>query len=173
MPSTYELIKGETLASAVASYTFSAIPSTFTDLVLRCSVRISGTGGSVDAFYIYPNAVTTGTLYSNTRIQGEGTSVTSSRTSNSNAAFNASTTQDGATSNTFGSTEIYFPSYTAAINKPMSISDVAENNSATVNLVGAKAVLFRSTTAISSIRIDTDATFMIGSSFYLYGVKNA
>ena len=173
MPSTYTLIKGETLASSAASYTFTAIPSTFTDLVLRCSVRLSDAGSSVDSFYIYPNAVTTGTLYSNTRIQGEGSSATSSRTSNSNAAFNAATTGNGATSNTFGSTEIYFPSYTGAINKPMSIADVAENNSATVNLVGAKAVLFRSTTAISSIRIDTDSTFMIGSSFYLYGVKNA
>ena len=173
MPSTYELISANTISTATATITFSAIPSTYTDLVLRCSVRLSGTGGSVDSFYIYPNAVTTGSLYSNTRIQGEGSSVSSSRTSNSNAALNAATTQDGATSNTFGSTEIYFPSYTVAINKPISIADVAENNSASVNLVGAKAALFRSTTAISSLRIDTDSTFMIGSSFYLYGVKNA
>jgi hypothetical protein len=173
MPSSRELISSQTLGTAVASVTLSSIPSTYRDLVLRCSVRLSGTGGSVDSFYIYPNAVTTGSLYSNTRIQGEGTSLTSGRTSNSNAALNAATTQDGATSNTFGSTEIYFPSYTVAINKPISIADVAENNSATVNLVGAKAALFRSTTAISSIRIDTDSTFMIGSSFYLYGLLPA
>jgi hypothetical protein len=45
MPSTYTLIKGETIGSSAASYTFTAIPSTFTDLVLRISVRSTSGAG--------------------------------------------------------------------------------------------------------------------------------
>jgi hypothetical protein len=173
MPSTYTLISSNTLSSATASLTFSAIPSTYTDLVLRSSVRLSDTGDVKSSFYIYINGVTTGGLYSNTRIQGEGTSVSSSRSSNSNVALNVATTQDGATANVFGSGEVYFPSYTVSSNKAFSVSDVAENNSATANLVGAKAALWRSTNTISSLLLETDYTFMIGSSFYLYGIKNS
>jgi len=39
MPSTYTLISSNVLGSSAASVTFSAIPSTYTDLVLRISAR--------------------------------------------------------------------------------------------------------------------------------------
>jgi len=173
MAATYTLISSNVLASSAASVTFSAIPATYTDLVLRSSVRLSDVSDVKGSFYIYINGVTTGNLYSNTRIQGEGSSVSSSRTSNSNVALNVTTTQDGATSNTFGSGEVYFPNYTVSSNKAFLVDNVAENNSATANLLGAKAALWRSTNTISSLTLSTDTTFMIGSSFYLYGISNA
>jgi len=68
LPSTYTLIKGETLASSAASYTFTAIPSTFTDLVLRVSARRSA-AGRVDLDF-YFNADNANNSY--TYIRGNG-----------------------------------------------------------------------------------------------------
>jgi hypothetical protein len=173
MAPTYELIASNTLTTDTASVTFSAIPATYTDLLVKCSVRLSDNGISVASFYVYANGVTTGGLYSNTRIQAEGSSVSSGRVSNSNVGLAVTTTQDGATSNTFGSAEIYLPNYTVSSNKAFSVNNVAENNSSTVNLVGARAVLWRSTNTISSLQFSADSTFMTGSSFFLYGIKNS
>ena len=79
-----------------------------------------------------------------------------------------------ATSNTFGTFEIYLPSYTASQNKPFSGFGVAETN-ATNTRIGAVAGLYRSTTAISSVKLSllTGPNFVAGSSFYLYGIKNS
>ena len=49
MPATYTLIASNTLSSAAASVTFSAIPATYTDLVLRYSARSDG--ASVDDYF--------------------------------------------------------------------------------------------------------------------------
>jgi hypothetical protein len=77
--------------------------------------------------------------------------------------------------NTFGSAEIYIPSYTASQNKPLSTFGVVENNSAAGGdtEIDAWANLYRDTAAISSIAINARATFAAGSSFYLYGIKNS
>ncbi len=77
MPNTYELIKGETLASSAASYTFSAIPSTYTDLVVRVSAR-GDAGGSSNYYTIVLNA-NTGNVYSSTRVFGNGSTASSDR----------------------------------------------------------------------------------------------
>jgi hypothetical protein len=78
-----------------------------------------------------------------------------------------------ATSNTFGNMEIYIPSYTVSQNKPLSNFSVQETN-ATTAYIRSDAMLFRSTSAISSLTIDANTfNFAIGSSFYLYGIKNS
>ena len=67
MPNTYELIKGETLTGSAASYTFSAIPSTFSDLVLKVSARTDVNAN--DQIILQINS-DTGTNYSKTRLYG-------------------------------------------------------------------------------------------------------
>ena len=56
MPSTYTLISSNVLASSAASVTFSAIPSTYTDLVVRASIRSDATSDADDR----PSAETRG-----------------------------------------------------------------------------------------------------------------
>jgi len=173
MPSTYTLIKGETLASSAASYTFTAIPSTFTDLVLRMSIR-TGAATNFSAIYIEYNGDSTNTFGSNTWLEGNGASASSSRYSNitgfdPSTSVNASTT----TASTFSNVELYLPSYTASQNKPFSFFNAMENNS-TTGYLKTHAGLYRTNSAISQIKVQTQAnTFVTGSSFYLYGIKNS
>jgi hypothetical protein len=174
MPSTYTLITGETLASAVASYTFSAIPSTFTDLVVRYSMRKSDTNnGPINVLVRFNGS--SAANYSLTNLLGISTSPLSTRESNE-TRFLTYAVGGGSTSNTFSNNEIYIPNYAGSINKVASNSDTAENNSST-NFqwgVGARAYLRSVTAAITSITFDGNGDNLVsGSSFYLYGIKNS
>ena len=77
--------------------------------------------------------------------------------------------------NTFSNSEIYIPSYTANQNKAVSFIGNREYNSSSSSETNATLVgSYASTTAISSITITPPSgNFVSGSSFYLYGVKNA
>jgi hypothetical protein len=180
MPSTYTLIKGETLASSAASYTFTAIPSTFTDLVVRASIR-SNYAGTLDFSAVTLNATTTGSLYSNTFVGGYSDGVESGRDSNLSNPASQTTggaiTGNTATSNTFASFELYLPLYAGTATKAFSTASVAENNSAASgeSAIRAMASLFRNTAGITEIKLaaQTGTNLLTGSSFYLYGVKSS
>ena len=175
MATTYTLIDSEILASSAASVLFSAIPSTFTDLVLRYSARTTEAGPN--ELIIYTLNGNTGSNYSTTTLIGNASTTTSNRTTS--AANIRAGWQDGdtATANTFGSAEIYIPSYTVSQNKPTSNFSAAENNSAGTadTYINANAGLFRITDAITSITLTpiNGTNFKSGSSFYLYGISNA
>jgi hypothetical protein len=172
---TYTLISSNVLASSAASVTFTSIPATYTDLVLKWSTRDDSTNYALSAFLVTFNNDTT-TLYSATEIYAGDSSPASGRTSTAgNIGLNG---QGGSMdANCFSSGEMYLPSYLASQNKPSSFYYVNENNSTTAYrwLVDATAALYRSTTAISSIELKPPATknFVSGSSFYLYGISNA
>jgi len=169
---TYTLISSNVLSSSAATVTFSAIPATYTDLVLRASVRVID-AGYADSPQVTFNGVT-GTSYSNTRLLSDGATATSGRTSSSgNWTLLQSIDGASATANTFGSLEIYIPSYTASQNKPVSTIAVTEDNRTTA-YIRSFAKLWSQTATVSSILINgAGATFAIGSSFYLYGISNA
>ena len=175
MANTYVLIQAQTLASAAATVTFSSIPATYTDLLLRVSARTTEAGPN--ELMIYTLNGNTGSNYSTTTLIGNSSTAVSNRTTS--AANIRAGWQDGdtATASTFGSAEIYIPSYTATQNKPTSNFSVAENNSATAadTYINANAGSFRITPAITSIDLATinGNNFKIGSSFYLYGIKNS
>lgn len=171
MANTYTLISSNTLTSSAASVTFSSIPSTYTDLVLRISAR-TDRGGTSDRLRLTYNSDTS-TNYSNMAIIGDGATAIPQYASN--AAYMQDFYIDGnsATANTFGSTEIYIPSYLASQNKPVSGFSAMEHNAVTAYLSGV-AALWRNTAAITSINITKIGTnFVSGSSFYLYGIKNS
>lgn len=175
MPNTYTLISSNQLTTNTASVTFSAIPATYTDLLLKISARASGSG-TLAALAIKFNGSTT-SIYSNTALFAYSTAATSSRNSNAVSIPAIDNIEDGGgTANSFSSNELYIPSYTVSQNKPTSLFSVVENN--TVNnfewLVYGGAGLYRDTAAISSIALTTSAgDFVSGSSFYLYGIKNS
>lgn len=175
MASTYVLISSNTLSSSAASVTFSSIPSTYTDLVLRVSARGDVTGQSVESLTVQFNG-SGGTAYSYTRLRGTGSTASSSAGS-STSVWNFLGVADaaGATSNTFGSFEMYVPSYAANQYKTGSGFGVQEDNSATTNNITATAALWQNTSAITSMTILPvySTNFVSGSSFYLYGLKSS
>ena len=173
MPSTYTLISSNVLSSSAASVTFSAIPSTYTDLVLRISARNSDTGRA--DVYLTVNG-SGSSIYSATNVRGTGAAASSASYSAAAQFSFLQADSSSNTANTFGSLEIYIPNYLASANKPMSAFGVQEDNSASTNAwIVANAMLFSSTTAISSLTMANAGavTFNSGSSFYLYGIKNS
>jgi hypothetical protein len=172
---TYTLISSNVLTTATASVTFSAIPATFTDLAVRWSAR-SAQANATTRININLNGVS-GTSYSFTKLQATGTSASSANVSGFDKWWGEYVSANNATSNTFGSGELYLPNYQSTVNKPASFFSVAENNT-TVNgdwYVSALASLATITSAITSVALtlNTGDNFMTGSSFYLYGISNA
>jgi hypothetical protein len=167
---TFELIESYTATGTVSSITFGSggtIPQTYTDLVVLASYRGSGS---------LPYEIT------NVRFNGATTNL-SSRTiegggSGSAASFTNPTIYFGSgngntsTSNTFSNIQMYVPNYTSANFKSVSIEAVGETN-ATAIAMQLTAGLWSSTAAITSIQIVPANSFLVNSTFYLYGVKNA
>jgi hypothetical protein len=176
MPSSRILISSQTLGSAAASVTFSSIPATYTDLVVRYSTRGS-LGNATTRVELRINGTSGGTAYSFTELAGTPVGgATSFRNSNTDRWLAEYSSANNSTANTFGSSETYIPNYTVSASKPVSSFSVAENNNAANgdSFVGVVANLTSITAAITSIALNPDGgNFMIGSSFYLYGIKNS
>lgn len=175
MPATYTLIASNTLGSDTASITFSSIPGTYTDLVLRFTAR-TNVGGNMERIELRLNG-NSNTLYSYTQLEGNSSAGSSSNASDQTIVRTAVANGDNTTASTFASGEIYIPSYTASQNKPIGSFSVTENNATTANAayINATSNLFRSTTAISSVALTggNSGNFLSGSSFFLYGIKNS
>jgi hypothetical protein len=139
--------------------------------VLRLSTRTDF--AAVTDYFIMRLNSDTATNYSETRLVAyAGTATLSDRYSSQTSIQDISQDGNTATSNTFSSTEIYIPSYTASQNKSMSAISVVENNSASANQIVADAILWRNTASVSNISFAPSAgtNFLTGSSFYLYGI---
>jgi hypothetical protein len=168
MPNTFELIASSTAGSGgVASFTFSSIPSTYTDLVLKLSVRSAGT--STNAILLRLNGSSSNATIS--AVEGTGSSAYSWTDTQSYAGnIPASST----TASTFASNEVYIPNYAGSTNKSSSVDSVTENN-ATAAYASLQANLWSNTSAVTSITLAPNGSnnFAEFSTIYLYGVKNA
>lgn len=172
MANTYTLINSTSLSTTAASVTFSAIPATFDDLVVLYSVRVDGANNTNNQVVTF-NSDTNGN-YSETMVQGDGSSASSSRLTNGTSLNLTSLNSGNSTSSTFSSHEIYIPKYTTTSVKPMSTFTATETNSATGIRIQANAQQYRGTSAISSITFTTSGlNFVSGSTFWLYGIKNS
>lgn len=172
MANTYTLISSDILTSSQASVTFSSIPATYSDLVLSISAR-SNVSSNQDTINLRFNG-NTGSIYSNVRVFGSGSTSGSNTNANLDRMLAPYSNGNTATSNSFGSIEVYIPSYLVSQNKPLSAFGVSETDSATAYMA-ITAGLFSSTTAISSMTIapENGTSWLSGSSFYLYGIKNS
>jgi hypothetical protein len=173
MAATYELIASNTLTTTAASITFSSIPATYTDLVLRVSARTDRAGTNQEMRLRFNGSSSAD--YSNTLLQGNAGAASSERQSSQvYIARIRQVTSTDATANTFGSIEIYIPSYLSNTNKPLSSFGADENNTENDPFVGVNAGLWSDTSAINQIDLILPADdFISGSSFFLYGIKNS
>jgi len=165
---TYTLISSNVLSSSAASVTFSSIPATYTDLVLRVSARGDNTGLLLEMTL---NSATS--TYSNTLLLGDGATASSTRNTGQAYLRAGYVNPSGSTASTFSSGEIYIPNYTSTTDKAMSSLGMTENN-ATTAYIANYANLWQTSSAITSISLQvTGQNFVSGSSFYLYGISNA
>lgn len=171
MPLTYVNIASTTLGSTSSSaVVFNSIPNTYTDLLLKMSIR--GTTNFTYSDLIVRFNSDSSTIYSNTNIYADGATVFSDRSAGL-SFLPASYQGTGTTSSTFSSVEFYIPNYTSTVSKPVSVSRVTENNSTSSNFLGSTAGLYRNSSAISSISIGGGVNLAANSSFFLYGIKNS
>jgi hypothetical protein len=162
MAATYEPIATTTLGSNQANVTFSTISGSYTDLVLICSVSLASL---TDRGLLFQVNGDTGTNYSLTNLDGNGSSAASGRDTN----------------NTFGMAGLASSAnVTTSITHFMNYSNTTTyktmlargNNSG--YLVRASVSLWRNTAAITSIKIfDSTVNLASGSTFTLYGIKAA
>lgn len=172
MASSRFLISSTTLGSSAASFTFSSIPSGYTDLCLKVSAR--GDATTVNYFRVTFNGDSS-TIYSDTEIQADGTTggIASGRDTNSTRLNFIGLESNGYTANTFSSAEMYFPNYTSTTSKPSSYFGVMENN-ATTAYMGVDAGLYRNSIALTSVTLTpASGNFAASSTFTLYGLKSS
>lgn len=164
--STYTPIATTTLGSAVSSYTFSSIPSTYTDLIF-----IANFDGSASSYVTLTFNGVTGTSYSRTRLIGDGASGSSDRTANAAGIINLTYSTAGTPAT--GIYRIFNYSNTTTYKSVL----CRDNNSA--DNVAIDVGLFRgstgsSTEAITSITLTkVSGNFTVGSTFTLYGIAAA
>jgi len=173
MASTYTLISSQVLASSASSVTFSAIPATYTDLVVRASAR-SDFAGNDEIFVIRYNSDSAAN-YSFRYLQVNGSTAGSGAFSNRTTEWALYTNGNSATSNTFGNLEMYIPNYTSTSSRPYSSFGVGETNASSPAMIAVLAGLYQGTSAISSISFapGNGTNWLSASSFYLYGISNA
>lgn len=172
MPSTYTLISSNVLTSSAASVTFSAIPSTYTDLVVRWSARSDRSAVS-DTMKLRLNS-DSATNYSWTYLLGNGSAASSGINSALDYISLGAADAATATTNTFANGELYIPNYLASTKKPVSSINAQEDNNTAAQLWGL-ASLWQGTASITSVQLfpSIGPNFVSGSSFYLYGIKNS
>ena len=173
MPNTFVKIASNTLTATASSVTFSSIPQTYTDLVLKVSAR-DNNGSNWGGGYLRFNGDSSSGNYNGIQLAGLGSSVSTSTGSGSwgtNYMLAGRANGGTSTANTFGNSEIYIPNYTSTTQKSASSDDVTETN-ATSALMAIVAGSWVGTTAITSIEILTPgALYQINSTFTLYGIK--
>ena len=165
---TYKLIASNELSSGASDITFSSIPQTYTDLLLRMSTRMSSASGGL---FVRPNNASSG--FNSRRITKEGTGFSADNlTSNYWFAYNNG---NWAMSDSFASNEFYIPDYAGTTYYKVASTNTTTTNSSTSQYMGFNAQKLNSTSAITSIVIypEGGGTFVSGSGFYLYGISKA
>jgi len=166
---TYTPIFTTTLGSAVSSYTFSSIPSTYTDLVLV--VNGASTADNPDvSIQVGNGSVDTATNYSSTYVNGSGSAAQSQRRTSTSSFY---VTYYASPNTTAGSwfMKVDLQNYS---NTTTYKSFLLRDGDAISHGVQAGVGLWRQTSAIDTIKIlNLNSTFIAGSTFTLYGILAA
>ena len=167
MANTYIAIATvEVGASGASSIDFTSIPTdgTYTDLIVVTSLRFS-----VVTDWVKLRLNGSATNFSARYVQGNGSAVATGTLTDFIVLGDHSTM----TANTFASSQIYFPNYTASTYKSISVETVQENN-ATSAVANIQASLWSNTAAINSITlVPNSGNFVQYSTATLYGIKNS
>jgi len=160
MAATYEPIATTTLSTTTADVTFSTISGSFTDLII---VAIATSTSNAGIYLQFNND--TGSNYSRTNLEGDGSVAKSDRDTN----------QTGMPLGIAFTTEIpanifHIMNYSNSTTYKTALARQNTTSAVTRAIVG----LWRSTAAITTIRVyPTAGSFKSGSTFTLYGIASA
>ena len=152
-------------AGGVSSITFSSIPQTYNDLVIKYSARSTST--DVDTKIAF-NGITTGQI--RLSVNGDGAAAPASYIAYDGWVGNIN--GSGTTANTFGSAEITIPNYGSSNVKSYLVDSVTENNGVQA-FANLQTGIWNNTNAITSITVSSLSGTMVYtqySTFTLYGV---
>jgi len=155
-------------SGGVASFVFSGIPQTYTDLVIKVSARGDATGLPDVRMQFNGD---TGSNYQAREAYGDGAIVQGNTYTTTDAHFHMNGTST--TTSTFTNSEIYIPNYTSSNQKSISGDAVNENNSTSTN-VQARLVAWKwaGTTPITSITFSTNTgNYAQYTTATLYGIR--
>jgi len=168
MSATFRKIASVTVGSGgAANIDFTSIPGTYTDLLLKLSLRCSSANTDIKMNF---NSVTTN--YSRRNLQGNGSSASSSSASD---AWIGSATTPTQTASTFASYDIYIPNYAGSTNKCYSVDHVQENNAtdAQSNLIAGLWSDTSVITSLSLLALSGSITLAQHSTATLYGISKS
>jgi hypothetical protein len=167
MPNTFFKIASVTVGSGgAANIDFTSIPSTYTDLCVKVSARLTA---AVDfaTLSIAFNGSTSN--FTSKLLQGDGSTVVSASLTN----FGGGVGGTLLTASTFNNVEIYIPNYAGSTNKSFSSDSVVENN-ATDARDSLIALLWSQTAAINQITFTSaSGNFAQYSTATLYGINKS
>ncbi len=171
--STYELITSFTLGTSAATFIFSGIPQTYTDIEIRAFGRNTGAATQMNLRFNGD----TGNNYAYTFLDDDGGSnARSSRATNRAQADTGGLFGSSQAASLFSPNIFYIANYTnTSISKTVLGMSAASNNSGIlIDYVQTAVSVWRNTAAITSITVLTNAnSFEAGSSVGLYGIKAA
>jgi hypothetical protein len=163
--STYTPIATTTLGSATSSVTFSSISGSYTDIILVINAKQTATPNRWTTIRLNSD---TGSNYSYTSLEGDGSSAGSYRESNQTRgaiSFKTSTAN-------WGQNTVHFQNYSNSTTYKSWLSRGGAADTGVVAIAG----LWRSTSAITTILITLEGSgqnFDTGSMFTLYGIQAA
>ena len=168
---TYTLIASQEIGSGGASsVTFSDIPQTYTDLLLRMSTRMSGANGGL---FVLPNNNTSSAYSCRRLLKDVSSPVSDNQTSIRWFGFNNGNWSVGSV---FSQNEYYMPDYSASNGYyRVASTDTTTYNDTSTQYMGFHSQKLNTTSAITSIVINPEGggTFLQYSGFYLYGISKA
>ena len=164
MPATYEPIATTTFSGSENTVTFSSIPSTYTDLRVVFSGAITG---SDNTLYTRFNGDAS-TNYSQIALIGTGATAASNEGGPNEVLIGA-----GTITSSYSLITLDIFSYSGSTFKTVLTSSSGDKNGS--GLVDRKVALWRSTSAINSIRFYTSGSinYTSGSTITIYGIKAA
>jgi hypothetical protein len=173
MAKAFELISTTTVSTAAFSFTLSSIPQTYTDLLLKINAR-SNFGSAGHEMQIITNSLTTG--YSNRMAYVSGSSVLSANASNAFHTWAGGVVGTSANAAIFSNCEIYFPNYANTTTAKSMSADVTSGGNTAAGAMWINSGVNTNTAAISSLTLDcwqSFISFVAGTTFTLYGIKNS
>lgn len=170
MANTFTLIGSVVVgAGGSATISFTSIPGTYTDLLLKLSARSESNYGNT---FTQTDMTLNSTGYTADRVLvGFNNSVGAN---SGGVGTTYGVTSNIATTNTFGNSEILIPNYTDSYQKATSSNGTAETNNSTAAIISINATRFNVTSPVTSLALTAVAgNFAQHSTAYLYGIKNS
>lgn len=166
-------IASQTSTGSSATFTFNSIPSIYQDLMLVVFSR-SGTTGPYTDYYVRlaanNGAIDSGNNYSTTRLLGSGISATSDRFTSTSLIYCGQTPASTATAGIYSSSLIHILNYANSTTAKTLLTRTATDQNGD-GYVSMNVGLWTNTGAITSLQVITNASFISGSTFTLYGIR--